>query len=124
KEYAELFYKPSERDRKSAVTELADIYIRPAITADVKKGYIPNLRSKVKTTGVASGLETYVDKTIAKPDLDIQDKSVHTIAKFLGTVKIDDSTYYDYEKHKTVKGYSSDAQVGEFIPYNFKGSYS
>lgn len=123
KAYTSLYYQPHVRKREDAITDLASIYSLHTRGRDPKK-YIPNVMSTVKSTGVPSGLQTYIDETAKKDPIDVPYSPISQRVDYIGEIKIDDSTYYDYEKQETVKGYSSDARTGEIIPYNFKGSYT
>lgn len=43
--------------------------------------------------------------------------------KYIGHYQLEDYSYYDYDKNKTIFGPSTIAERGDFIPYNLKGNY-
>lgn len=122
-EYSQLFYVPKKRDRNKHIEELADIYISESPNLNMTN-IIPFEKSKVKTTANYTGLDTILEREINDVSDSIIDNTKEIHIKKVGVLRIEDSTYYDYEKGKTVKGYSTESARGELIPYNFHGSYN
>ena len=118
-DYASMYYVPLQRDRMEVIKSLADIYL-----VDSTSNYLRDLSldtKKVKTNANISGINTIFQRSKISKKLIINNKEIKS--KYIGKININDSTYYDYNKKKTILGYSSSSKIGEFIPFSFQGCY-
>lgn len=123
-EKTQIIYKPTKRKRDDAVTEIAKIYAYTSDDPTQTRGLMPDAKSIIETTGNPKGLSTLLSKQHANENIDVESSAGSTSYNYLYTSLIDTSTYYDYEKMKTSIGFSIDSKQGEFIPFNYHGSYT
>lgn len=122
---SKIIYDPTDRDRSDVVTDVAKIYAKTDEDFHPLTPYLPDVRSDIKSTGVSSGLSTTLERHPGNETVDVENSRHETEQfKYLYDSVIDSSTYYDYDKMKTIVGYSSDSKQGEFIPFGFNGTYS
>lgn len=118
-----LFYEPLQAHRECNTSEVANIYLSSNLynpERDVK-----NEMYKIVTGNFEKGLSAhnqlelkqYQEMQIHKRDL------LEPRINYYATAVIDQPTYYDYEKNKTINGFNREAQKGDLIPFNFKGDY-
>lgn len=117
-----LFYEPIKANRATHTTDVANIYLSSMLENPERD--IKNEMYKVTTGNFEKGLAAHNALGLKiNAYLQIHDRFFRPEIKYYGTVVIDQPTYYDYEKKKTINGAASESAKGDLIPFSFKGDY-
>ena len=83
-----------------------------------------NFEAKLNVQGVSGDIHLSVTEPQNHDEYDeVRGQNILSKWRPVKDIRILDSTYYDYEKHKTVIGIGRDSEIGLQIPYNYKGIY-
>lgn len=111
-----LIIEANPIDRLKFISNPYNIYIKDAYSDDLMDFSLN--RFKFFTTSSPKGLEFYLHKKRISV-IDIGDYHFEYVQNLL----IDESTYYDYEKKKSLPGHEMNSNKGQIIPFSFKGYY-
>ena len=118
--YNHIYLKPSPISRYSHNTKIYDVFM----SNDDDSPIIGDMKI---TNGIMSTSETGNSKMQIGFHSKLNDNHSAFIdgryRKHIGYYSLEDYSYYDYEKNKTIFGPSINAKRGDLVPYNLHGNY-
>lgn len=133
--YSNFFIVPRKIDQYTHQVDVADIYKYDeggddiAVNGeDYKHTYDFSLKTKYNSSAFSGSMDTSLSDEFAPVtgvsfvdgNNTIASKEIYKI----GTIHLDDQSYYDYEHQKSEVGLGNASERGEILPFNFKGSYT
>lgn len=118
------YFVPRLVDRRNFITQVMDIY---STNNDEQKSIEDNTIEPFKriTTSIPKGLATNLNtKVNHKEKINVATENGTYEAHKVGTIEINQNTFYNYVKKQTEIGITNESQLGEIIPYSFKGTYT
>lgn len=136
--YSNFFIVPRKIDQYTHQVDIADIYKYDEdegdggdITVngdDYKHTYDFSLKTKYNSSAFSGNMDTSLSDEFAPvTGVSLDDGNNTNASKNIykiGTVHLDDQSFYDYDRQKTEVGLSNTSGRGEILPLNFKGSYT
>lgn len=119
--YNEIYLVPESINQWNGNKTLLKIYIRNQNGKSYDHDYDFS-QGILKTSSINKNLTTNFNNRNYENNLETKDFG-YGKCDFLGTIDINESTYYDYHTKKVIEGFSDKSIVGETIPYNFKGLF-
>ncbi len=117
--YNEMYIVPEKINQLKGNHHLLQIYIRNQ--DDSSHNYDYKLENGTLQT---SSLNKMLTTSFKKSELNnIKRDFGFGDTTLLGSIVINESTFYDYEKKITVEGFGDNSIIGEVIPYNFSGQF-